>query len=293
MIVNTCFIVPAVNTYVNAIRDTSYMTSNGLTDRYSGLIGYSIVYGYAILGTLVIYGMLILKKRISKIVSFLIFVIILYIVGVSQLATALISLFISILIFSYFYVRNKRIRLLIIIIISLLFALSIWPEFLQSILKILLNIIQPSSAWYVKILNISNNITKNSSMVLFDKRDLLYKESINTFVKHPIVGAIFYGNNFVVGEHSTFLDMLAEYGIVGTIPFVGFFISSLKYELKKLKTLGARACIISSYTAFFVLFIFKRVFGSYAIHVSVFILSPIFVSWLEKLGRKKVNKVKV
>ncbi len=62
-------------------------------------------------------------------------------------------------------------------------------------------------------------------------------QSWNTFLKNPIIGVGFKSGNIFsnleitgLGMHSAICDLLAQHGILGSIPFIMFFIKGLKKE---------------------------------------------------------------
>ena len=70
-----------------------------------------------------------------------------------------------------------------------------------------------------------------------DERFGYVAQSWNTFLKNPIIGVGFKSGNIFsnlenngLGMHSAICDLLAQHGILGSVPFIMFFIKGLKKE---------------------------------------------------------------
>ena len=57
-----------------------------------------------------------------------------------------------------------------------------------------------------------------------------YSWSWNIFLQHPLLGAQYFGGG-TYGQHSSILDQLARYGLVGTIGYVAFIIRRYRYQV--------------------------------------------------------------
>jgi hypothetical protein len=88
--------------------------------------------------------------------------------------------------------------------------------------------------------------------------------NLNIFLAHPIFGiGYFYEND--VGQHSFIFDVLASFGIIGTIPILFLFIYWISKGLKNIKTLAFDWLNLSCVTIVFSIFLFSA-FNPYIFH---------------------------
>ena len=194
---------------------------------YSSMIiggGYPLAYGSAILGVYLLQNIIEYKNqnrnfRIAAIAEIALLTILVYftdsfVILVSMLLGYLLCIF-----------RHTFKGSFYIISMVSLFVITLVIFFnIQSVLEWLLNINNNDFIekrlyeWY-------NLVANDVTSYHLDKRSGLYEMSIQTFLQHPIIGVGYkFGNlgslqrTFGVGAHSTILDSLAQYGLVGSIP---------------------------------------------------------------------------
>lgn len=211
--------------------------------------GYAIAFGSAILGVYLFERFInknIAKKSLKYI--FLVFVIILFYLLIKTestltLISCVVGMIISIIRKMW---RNdgKRNDLNKIIMTILLVTVS---------LAFLFNI-QEIGEWIIEITQAGtdNTIIRRFNRVgqkmaysgtgstyenYVDERFGYIAQSWDTFLKNPIVGVGFKSGNIFanlenngIGMHSAICDLLAQHGVLGSIPFIMFFIKGLKKE---------------------------------------------------------------
>ena len=113
-----------------------------------------------------------------------------------------------------------------------------------------------------------------------DERFGTISESWNTFLQNPVFGVGYKCGNvysllekFGVGTHSEFVDVLAQYGIIGFFFWTMFISSALKYQINSFKCKGWKATLL-------IMLIFNP-FRSFHGFVVAFFLIP-FIEYLIK-----------
>ena len=127
--------------------------------------------------------------------------------------------------------------------IILLLLVGIFFVFRQDVGEMLIKSTQGNDDIVARrILEIGKMLAYGTDSAVYNNTDMasrfsLLKDSIKTFLKYPLFGAIsMHGTNFYalksigVGGHGEFLDALGTYGILGALPYIGMFISSFHYE---------------------------------------------------------------
>lgn len=84
----------------------------------------------------------------------------------------------------------------------------------------------------------------------------LYKDSLDTFLHNPVFGNI-YGKN---GGHNYFLDRLAHFGIIGTMPLIIFLYSRFSVLLKFIPS-STRSVYLIGIIGFVILGFLKNISG--------------------------------
>lgn len=113
-----------------------------------------------------------------------------------------------------------------------------------------------------------------------DERFGTISKSWNTFLQNPVFGVGYKCGNifsrleeFGVGTHSEFVDVLAQYGIVGFFFWIMFISSAIKYQNNSFKCNGWKATLL-------IMLIFNP-FRSFHGYVAAFFLIPIMVYMIE------------
>lgn len=113
-----------------------------------------------------------------------------------------------------------------------------------------------------------------------DERFGTISKSWNTFLQNPVFGVGYKCGNifsrleeFGVGTHSEFVDVLAQYGFVGFFFWIMFISSAIKYQNNSFKCNGWKATLL-------IMLIFNP-FRSFHGYVAAFFLIPIMVYMIE------------
>ena len=90
-----------------------------------------------------------------------------------------------------------------------------------------------------RLLKVASSITGSGVTGLggsFAERLRLTNNSINSFLRHPLLGASFFENvndYSIIGGHSELFDVLGKYGLIGGGSLVAFLILALKKTYMK------------------------------------------------------------
>lgn len=194
---------------------------------YKNLIiggGYPMAYGSVVLCTYLFYKLV--NKDIPKKYMFFSVLEILLMITVVYLTNSFICLLTMTLGFIICFAKSTmRGTLFIFSVIFFCILAIIVYIYLEKILLFLLNHIQ-NDFIESRLQELYNEIVLDDTSFHLDKRASLYKMSINSFLNHPIFGVGYtYGNDSTlhrmngIGSHSTLLDTLGQFGIIGSIPF--------------------------------------------------------------------------
>lgn len=210
--------------------------------------GYSIAFGASMLSVYLFE--LLRRKRLfvgrTRILVIIFFLLLELLIIKTESATTLIANILGIVIgiINSLYVNNKKRSINQHIISILLFSIAI-------IILLNLNgigdfVVRHTSARLEEVLfrrfnRIGEKLlyfgTGNDSTNYFDERFGTITLSWNTFLEHPFLGVgHLCGNiyselgNYGIGQHSELFDALAQFGIIGFIPWSRIFITSLKKQ---------------------------------------------------------------
>ena len=211
------YAITAVTTIIGCIRNpgaarilATIKTSNDpvlILFNWANIGGYSFVYSAVLLYPALIIAY---KRRKIKLIFALIPTVLLFMVSVQ----AEYALSLTLLVFTsalFFIKRNLTqkgfFRLLIVFLVAVIFFSSVFITLMNYVGQLTGNeeITQKITAIF------SGQDQLNS---LEDNRYSLYMYSVDLFLKNPLFGTFFSGNN-VTGGHSFILDALAHYGLVG------------------------------------------------------------------------------
>lgn len=204
---------------------------------------------------------------------------------------------IMIVVYIFIYTtKNNRLNKLLFFNTFIIIALLIWL-FEDKFYNYFIQFAQDMDNRYLKerLLNIIHAVFGTNEQVSFSGRESLYVDSIETFVKNPLIGVGRRHTNVegVIGLHSQILDDAAYFGIVGiTIQlFILYYyyrihIQSLIYDNLTAKSLVISITIGSVFFATFNPFI-NRYSG-----LMVFVFVPLFCHALMiKKGESEKNQI--
>ncbi|ESU27263.1 hypothetical protein FLJC2902T_19660 [Flavobacterium limnosediminis JC2902] len=186
---------------------------------------------------------------------------------------------------SFFYLKNKMLK--ITLAISLIFCMLILNE-IGPILAILLSVFafysRKNSAYLLMAIFLGiffyffviekfiADLTLEG--VLSDPRVDIYIKNLNYFLNHPFCGIGIAGSANIVGEyqsaHNIFLEIAAEFGIIGLIPFLGMVVLLFDKFLKNKNFLFSYLWLYS--------FIVVQFSGDIALNTMFWAFSAIFMS---------------
>ncbi|MBO4983386.1 MAG: hypothetical protein J6D23_04950 [Clostridia bacterium] len=185
-----------------------------------GVGGYGLCYQLCCLIPIVSYFFN--KKKINIIVKLIAYAFVLLLLFQAQFTLALIT-YVICLIISFSYGKNGTINLLIakfvMVVVAVLLIINIEP--------ILEYAIELSNAELATRLNEILNFIRESDTSGSDisSRLDLYQKSLNSFGSNIIIGS--FGAK-TYGSHSTFLDLLGAFGIIGGLGYAGLVLPMFK-----------------------------------------------------------------
>ena len=202
----------------------------------------------------VIYGIYKSRKWISISLSFLLFFAFLNIFLISSRAS-LISLFLTLLTFSFFFIFN--------------FKHTPFYRIILYILPIILFISFVSSSNNYDTIAISQKVSSlSSSDTSVSQRLTLYSNAIDYIYNHPFIGcgignwkieSLPYWKSLLTGytvpyhAHNDFLELTAEIGLLGGIAYLSVFFFLLLFSLKLIKRNEFTGYLILSITVVYVI----------------------------------------
>ena len=197
------------------------LTSGGLDDSEklnvlnSGIGGASF---YANIAILFFVNLLLLIKLKSKF-YYLFLVIMIFGIFISSYSLPMLLLILGIIFYFIFRKKSFNIKTLFLtFLIILVFPVIVEYLYQYSFFEPIIN--------KTEIL-ISGNINQ-------DGRSTLANKSIKTFIDNPFfgIGVPEWGRYEQIGEHSSWIDYIAHYGILGAFPFFLFFLIYLRKQFQ-------------------------------------------------------------
>ena len=223
--------------------------------------GYPMGYGAAILSGYLFY--LILYRKVKN--GFLKSIIILEL-AIMFFMVSLINSFIIFfgLLLSYaINIINRNTKGPLILVYIVLGIIAIITYFFIGDILLFIAHNTSDELMHKRWMEIYNTIILGSNSNHVDDRQLMYDISFNSFIQSPIIGVGYkFGNIFALGDlkyignHSTILDTLAQFGIIGAIPVFHFLLypyrrnRRLKYDSSYLVPFAFMACFNPIFTCF-------------------------------------------
>jgi len=189
-----------------------------------------------------------------------------YLIISSKTTAFLITITFSIILGSIFkLVETKGRKKIVFICFALILALLVFLS-LDNILKVAINLINnPYIAIRLEILRsmISYKSLEYSEYEMYFSRINLGKLSFNTFIDNVLIGIGYQKVNLQkgdfsllyqsgIGHHSTVLDGLARYGLVGLLFNIVIYFTFLKYIFRSIKNNNSTIFLKVLYFAFFI-----------------------------------------
>lgn len=237
-----------------------------------GVSGYHIIYSSVIIMPLLFYSIKTFKSK-NRLIILLFTLFMIYFIYKSAYTTALFGLILGILVYVFFN-TSKGFKIFIAPLIFCLVIILLNPKLIYNILIYISDKVQ--------IQQISIRLRQLAMLILYDDtsgdslyRLVLYKRSIDAFLKYPITGITIYDPTYVLSEHSSFLDILGGMGLMGFIPYLLFIFYSYKIAIQKTKDKKLKNAIKTSY----ILFCFIGFVNPLATSFTIMLFLLFFVTW--------------
>lgn len=251
-----------------------------------GVGGYAFIYGLSFV-VVALVGILVKDKRyknMSKENICLICMILLFIFTIykAQYLISYIILAIGMLIIFFNVNSLKKIAISILILIISLFILA-YP---MSKLLIKISNNMKNESIKMRIIEIAMVLSGEDVQETVDLNARLkhYRESIDTFTKHPFFGNLFNQDGGKIGGHSFIFDQFAEYGVIGSIPIIIMLISVIYYTFYELNSQRNKEI----YMACIVMFVILAITNTIKF-VTIFYLMFVFNPTILKISGKEEN----
>lgn len=242
--------------------------------------GYPMAYGSVVLGVF-LFQILIEKKVSGKLVLPVIAEIVLLTILV-YFTNSFICMIAMLFGWIICYIRSKITgsTFIIIAIIVGVFGIVIYVN-IDAILTGILALVK-NEFIHERIQELYESIVLDQTSFHLNKRSSLYQMSFQSFCEHPLFGVGYtYGNDGAlnrlngVGSHSTILNTLGQYGIIGSIPMFGI----LLYPIKKAVELGESPFYLFS---FFVMLALNPSFSTYHLVLIAYLIIPLIIRLINK-----------
>lgn len=230
-----CFLVAAVNTIVVLLSYPMAAKIMAMGDSVAaekakyealGCGGYNYIYSF-----MMACVALLLKRQNDtvkwKILTIVAVLLNAYVVVKSQYTIALLLIFVGFAIyFMYSLYTGGMTKLVLGFLLTLcLFSLFF---FLPQIFMMASKLFSSSDGMSIRLQEVAEYLTTGTMGYNLGGRVDRYGWSFDLFLQHPILGAQFFGGG-EYGQHSSVLDQLARYGIIGTVGYVIFCLKQFKF----------------------------------------------------------------
>lgn len=249
--------------------------------KWGNIGGFEFIYAMVIL--LICYVVLYKKGQIRFLTFLVLYISGIYCVFLSQYTLALLLSLLSLILFIFSTAKfsTRRCIILCIFISVILFQKEIIIFFINSIRGIVSSEIVSERLDY--LLDSLNNVNNQSDVSLrFDA----YEKSWNAFNNN--IFSINYSKNFTqVGGHSTILDLMGVFGILGLLALILFYTISWKQFYKR----QLRRVDRGYFTFMFLVLIVMQIFNPISLLNHIFcIVMPLIVKTIDSNDDKKIGE---
>lgn len=202
-------------------------------------------------------------------------------------ATAVIFLFLGVLLMFV----SKRKTMLIIGTISIVLLLLFVPSDEQaSFFFMIAGWFKGNSTLYLRFNDLGINILEGTSSGKTAYRISLYKDSMVAFLRNPLFGIYgpFGDPSLSVGGHSGWLDFLAFYGLFSAIPLIGVFVTNIKKQIKVFENSEYLPAFIITTTLFIAFGVINPFIHVFELGFAYFAVIPI-IPYISQIGKKKIQ----
>ena len=253
-------------------QDKSSTSSEVNQYRLQNIGGFEFSYMMGIITLCLVYAMLKIKKNYLKIIFAILIVLCFNYIITTMYTTLLLLTFVGALVLMFLNIKQKYIRLLLIIIgiISLFF--------LGDIFLFISNIFPKESLLSSKFKSIYQSIYQSDVGQLGDRPKLIL-DSLTKWIKNPIFGKYDASSD----SHSMVIGLLEQTGIVG-ITIVGYLscvLTKLVYQELKRKNLKTELYVVSV-IVLVLLAILNPIGYVFEMTIAVYFIVPILISAFNK-----------
>ena len=177
---------------------------------------------------------------------------------------------------------NRKLILFLVILALLVFLVLVGTDVLVSLLEKVNDVID-NEVLNRKLSDIIHSLLGEEEQYgTFSGRVSRYFISLKTFAASPIIGGAMFGTIETSGGHSMLLDYLAISGLLGTILFVGAFVTVYKLVAPKLRNKISKYVLWEMLVIFFVIAAIKGT-NNFAIFWTMLVIAPLFILYADKL----------
>lgn len=244
-----------------------------------GIGGFGFVYSAVFINLLLLFFILKSHPMNSKVIRYLsicVFVVISYMLFLASYATALLFVMVGIL-FAIF-IKGKKSLFFCSLLACTLF-LMIPKESIGYFIMDISQLFQTNSVISSKFLDLAQGFVVDSMGLQTSARSQLYLASLETFLKNPLFGIYGpFGNptNAIVGGHSGWLDLLAYYGLFGSLPLYIAIYLNFKKHLRYYANHPYHHILLINQILFIFFGFVNPIIYIYQIGFVLFVVAPLF-----------------
>ena len=249
--------------------------------RKQGLGGFGLTYSLVFFIPLLIYWINHAKKK-----AFAIALLILTSINIllSGYTTAFLLIVLALCLYIFFKLNSyQKTFLVIFLVFFVIFQKYFLPDFLYYLSELF-----GSKQMAEHLVEIADILAGEASLFDLGRVDLLEK-SWEMFLTNPLFGGKFVSENFEIGGHSTFMDILGTNGLLGFVPyclFLYFFHKQVKTQIKN--PLTQRIWVIET-ILFFALQVLNPIMANYEIVYMYMGMVPAALFYIEMIGEKQIE----
>lgn len=232
-----------------------------------GCGGYNYIYSLAV-GLMPVLFSKIKLSGFWKVIRLAMLVLSLIVMFMSQYTLALLLIITSfVLCIIYKNSTNSTARMIGIVLVIILTGMAYFV--LPHVLTYFSRLISSDNGISTRLMQMASYMSTGEQGYDLGGRLERYGNSFRAFMNSPIFGIRLIGNG-TIGGHSSLLDQLGCYGIVGTLPYVLFFVSNFKC----LNSTGYRRLLKPTYIIFMILSLINTTMYVYPIGMVLLFIIP-------------------
>lgn len=238
--------------------------------------GYGFIYSIVMFMPIWIYNVFLSKKKFKdKVLDFVLIVVGIITIYISNYSTAVLLCLFEVLLFFLQKSKNKE-KIIRGVVLLMILAILLKNQIAKAVLSL--------SIYMEGIGNELMAIRLDGIYCLLvgieptgdvAKRSLLYTRSWEAFLQSPLYGNLFGGNR-LLGGHSELLDLLGSSGIIGFIPFITLFIFYIRSAASEIDP-DIRYVYYIVLVSFFILLSINTVFRSLDVSFVLFAAPALFL----------------